>query len=141
MIKFFLHANRLCLQKTLKKELGDFMKGLDFGSVEVAAVESREEVDEESDEEDEDSGGSGEEEGASEEDEEGEEEAEKDDDDEEESEEEVILKAGVPAKENAPSNPTKETSKTNSTASKDVDKSSGTVCFESQNFKNLSNEY
>lgn len=117
------------------------MKGLDFGSVEVAAVESSEEVDEESDDEDEGAGESGEEEETSEEDEEDEEEVEEGDDNEEESEEEVILKAGVPAKENAASKPTKETSKSDSTVSKDVDSSSGTVRFEIQNFKSLSNEY
>lgn len=120
------------------------MKGLDFGSVEVAAVESSEEVDEESDDEDEGAGESGEEEETSEEDEEDEEdeeEVEEGDDNEEESEEEVILKAGVPAKENTASKPTKETSKSDSTVSKDADSSSGTVRFEIQNFKSLSNEY
>lgn len=114
------------------------MKGLDFGSVEVAAVESSEEVDEESDDEDEGAGESGEEEETSEEDEE---EVEEGDDNEEESEEEVILKAGVPAKENAAPKSTKENSKSDSTVSKDADSSSGTVRFEIQNFKSLSNEY
>lgn len=122
-----------CSQKSLKRELGDFMKGLDFGRVELAAVESSEEADEGSDEEEEDFEGSSEEEEASEEDDEDEEEIEEDDDDEEESDEEVILKAGVPAKETAPSKPTEETPKSDSTVPKDVDSSSGTVCFKARN--------
>ncbi|KGB76848.1 ribosome biogenesis protein MAK21 [Cryptococcus deuterogattii R265] len=122
-------------EKSLKKELGDFMKGLDFGSVEIAAVESSEEADERSDEEEEDFEGSGEEEEASEVDDEDEEEAEEEDG--EESDEEVILKAGVPAKETAPSKPTEETPKSGSTVPKDVDSSSGTNVSASTSWPSL----
>ncbi|WVQ74310.1 hypothetical protein IAR50_003908 [Cryptococcus sp. DSM 104548] len=67
--------------KDLKKELGDFMKGLDFGSIEVAPVDSSEEASDESGEEEEES-----EEG--EDDGEEEEEAHEGDEDEEEDDEE-----------------------------------------------------
>ncbi|WVQ84509.1 hypothetical protein IAT38_006663 [Cryptococcus sp. DSM 104549] len=73
-------------EKKLKKELGDFMKGLDFGNVAVAAVESSEEEElEESEEDEEESADEDEDEEESEEEESEEEESE--DEDEEEAEE------------------------------------------------------
>ncbi|TYJ57954.1 hypothetical protein B9479_001310 [Cryptococcus floricola] len=76
--------------KDLKKELGDFMKGLDFGSIEVAPVESSEEASDESEEEEE--GSEDEDEDEDEEEEDDDEEDEDEDEGEEESAEEAAPK-------------------------------------------------
>nr|XP_019043464.1 ribosome biogenesis protein MAK21 [Kwoniella bestiolae CBS 10118]OCF22394.1 ribosome biogenesis protein MAK21 [Kwoniella bestiolae CBS 10118] len=95
-------------EKSLKRELGDFMKGLDFGGVSVAEVVSEEEEEEEEDDEgseDEDSDGDEEEEDEEEVEEEDEEEGSSEEDDEEKPvlQQTPIQKAVEPAK------PTKST--------------------------------
>ncbi|WWC65915.1 uncharacterized protein I303_108537 [Kwoniella dejecticola CBS 10117] len=94
-------------EKSLKKELGDFMKGLDFGAVDVPEAESEDENEEEEDDEEEDdeededqqdSEDSEEDEEASEEDEDESDESDEEDQEDEDEDEEPPVPAVQPKK-------------------------------------------